>query len=138
MTTPSLWQALDDATLAAFDAQMGATSTYATHKLATLEIGDTWTPDKWTLPALLLISNDANMSSGPHGGGSPHATATYAYMAVLVVSGASHNAAKQAAQELFRRAVDVLRTWPAILAAARSVISSAEHPQRLLWGDSRI
>lgn len=138
MSTPSLWQALDDAILAAFDASMGEQSAYATHQLATLEIGDTWTPDLWTLPKLLLVSNSANLSSGAHGGGAPHVTATYSYIAVLITTGATHSAAKQAAQELFRRAADVLRTWPAILANARSAISTQEHPQRLLWDDSRI
>ena len=139
MTTASLWQALDDAILAAFDAQMGQLSAYTTHQLTQLEIGDTWTPDTWTLPALLLVSNDAGLSSGPHGGGAPHATATYTYMAVLVVSAATHAAAKQAAQELFKRGIAVLRTWPTILDSARAqIVAGSEHPQRLLWNDSRI
>jgi hypothetical protein len=134
MTTPSLWQALDTAILAAFTTQMGAASSYTTNKLAQLEIGDVWAPDTWTFPALLLVSNDAGLSSGPHG-----ANATYHYMAVMVLSAATHALAKQGAQELFRRGIDVIRTWPAILAAANAAITTGtEHPQRLLWGDSRI
>ncbi len=130
----ALWQRLDSALLSAFTASMSGLSGDPL-SLATLQIGDTWTPDTWTLPALLLVSNDARQASAQHGGaGQSHVEIAYEYYAVAVASDTTHNLAKAAAQELNRRMLDTLRTWGSILAAAHAAGPDAETPIRLTFG----
>lgn len=138
MTTETpTWQRLDAALIEAFDADMADLEDDAL-SLETIQIGDTWTPDTWTLPALLLVSNDAEQVSAQHGGGGySHVQITYSYYAVAVAQSTTHNAAKQAAQELNRRMLDVLRQWGDILQAAREDgPTDPEIPIRLLLGRS--
>ena len=57
----------------------------------------------------LLVSNDAEQVSAQHGGGGySHVQITYSYYAVAVAQSTTHNAAKQAAQELNRCMLDVI------------------------------
>lgn len=130
----ALWQRLDSALIGALTASMSGI-TGDPLSLATLQIGDTWTPDTWTLPALLLVSNDARQESAQHGGGGQsHAAITYEYYAVAVASATTHNLAKAAAQELNRRMLDTLRAWAPILAAAHAAGPDTETPIRLMLG----
>ncbi len=138
MTTETpTWQRLDAALIDAFEADMADIDDDAL-SLETIQIGDTWTPDTWTLPALLLVSNDANQVSAQHGGGGySHVQITYSYYAVAVAQATTHNAAKQAAQELLRRMLDVIRQWGDILQAARAAgPTDPEIPIRVTLGRS--
>lgn len=125
MSAGSLWEALDAALIAAFDAGMGEDSSYEELQIVAAEVGDTWEPDASAKPALLLISNAATLSQTTHGAGAP-IDAALAYMAVAYAEAGTHSEAKIAAQTLHARMLDVLRTWPAIVAAAHAEAPSGQ------------
>lgn len=132
-----LWQSLDAATAAHLAAEMGEESAYTDNVIAAVEIGDTWNPDAAPRPAILIVSNEASLSSAGHGSG-PHVGAAYEYMIVAYGDADSHAAAKQLAQTLHARMIAALRKWPAILAAAQAQTTTGEQADRLRFDRSRI
>lgn len=136
-STGSLWQALDQAIAAALAAELGEESSYSDLRIQSIEIGDTWDPDHMVKPGILIVSNDADLGTGPHGAG-PHATVAYSYMIVAVAEADTYQAAKAAAQALHRRTLAALRTWPAILGAAQTAAGTGETADRLRFDRSRI
>ena len=138
MSSPSsLWQALDEASAAHLAAGLGEESDYTDLRIQSIEIGDTWDPDHMVKPGILIVSNDADLGTGPHGAG-PHALVAYAYLIVAVAEADSYREAKAAAQALHQRMLGSLRQWPAILKAAMSSTSTGETADRLRFDRSRI
>ena len=137
-TAASLWQRLDDAYLAAILAQMGQSSDYTDLQLQTGAVAATWSPDAHPLPAVIVVSDEADEQHGGHQGQSAIRLAvTYRYYAVCVAEAPTYADAKAAAQELRRRLLSALQTWPAILATAAAAGSgSTETPIRQLWDRS--
>lgn len=133
----SLWQALDEAIAAHLAAELGEESSYSDLQIQSTEIGDTWDPDHMVKPGILIVSNDADLGTGPHGAG-PHATVAYSYMIVAVAEADSYREAKAAAQALHQRTLAALRAWPAILRAAQAATSTGETADRLRFDRSRI
>lgn len=140
MPTPgSLWQALDETIAAAVAAQMGSAGSYPDRELDSVMIGETWTPDRWTLPAALVLSSDSTES--PAGAGMPaHIVSRYDYALIVVDEADNYTAAKAAAQTQRRRAVTVIRNWPALIASAAAAMGAdnAEQPTRLIWRRSQL
>ena len=132
----SLWQRLDDSILSFIQAALGRDGDYTTHVLRYSELGELWQPEKWTKPALIVYSRDVRLVTEEHGGsaGSTHVTSRYGYAVVAVADGDSYGEARNAAQELLRRVILVLRAWPALLAAVVALdASDEEQPRRLRW-----
>lgn len=130
---PALWQTLDEAIQAAIIAQMGAASAYAlTSPIVACTIGDEWDPDKWTFPAALIISNTATHETAA-AGMPEHVDTRIEYAIIVVDDTATQAEAKPAALEQQRRIVALLRSWPAILAAASAAAGTGEQARRLIW-----
>lgn len=134
----SLWEALDEATANHLMAEMGPTGDYPDHQITAVEVGDTWNPDAGPRPAILIVSNDADLSSAGHGQGGPHVGATYEYMVVAYTEAESYASAKRAAQTLHGRLIAAVRQWPPILAAAQAATTTGEHADRVRFDRSRI
>ena len=137
MSPRSLWEALDGAIEAGLAAAMGEESDYTELQIQSIEIGDTWDPDHMAKPGILIVSNDADLGTGPHGAG-PHALAAYDYMIVAVAEEASYREAKASAQALHGRLITALCNWPAILGQAMGAIDTGEQAERLRFDRSRI
>ena len=130
MSAGSLWEALDDALIAAFMGDAGLA-------LQAAEVGDTWKPDGTAKPALLLVSNNAEQTQTQHGAGSP-VDGRLEYMAVAYAEAGSHRDAKRQAQAMQRRIIAILRNWPAIIREAQQAAPEGEAAGRLSFDRTRI
>ena len=113
----SLWERLDAELSTLLNGEMGTASGYPDLKLETVEVGDTWDPDHWTFPGLLITSDASEDAMGPHGDGLIHREHRYPYLVTVVAVLPSWAKAKAAAQELRRRVYAALSELPGIWAA---------------------
>lgn len=145
MSGATLWERLDDALIAAYTAAMGTPGDFDPEGeeaadplwVQVFAVGDTWNPDAGPFPALLLISNNADIDPGQHGAPIGATETTYRYMAVAVAEATSHGAARTAAQTLLYRMRKALQGWPATLAASYQA-GSGETADTLSVGAMRI
>ncbi len=128
----SFWARMDSALLSTLRSDLG---NYETLTLRYGEIGEQWQPDKWAKPALIVYARDVRQSADEHGhGGLTRVTGRYAYVVTCVVENDSYATARSDAQEMMRRIVQVLRSWPALLATAQAADpDDAEQGRRLRW-----
>lgn len=142
--TATLWERLDEALIDAFTAEMGVPGDYDPETdtpdplwVEAFETGDTWNPDKGPFPALLLLSDSADIDPGQHGAPVGAVELSYPYMVVAVAELTTYAAARSAAQTMGFRIRQTLSKWPAILAAAH-VSGTQETPQVLMLRRARI
>ncbi len=142
--TATLWERLDDALLDAFEAEMGTPDDYDPDTdtpdplwVQEFEAGDTWNPDRGPFPALLLLSDTADIDPGQHGAPVGAVELSYAYTVVAVAELSTYATARAAAQTLLYRIRQTLSQWPAILTAAH-VAGTQETPQQLSMRRARM
>jgi len=143
----TLWERLDDALLAAFEAAMGVPGDYDPEAdppdvadplwVQVFEAGDTWSPDKGPFPALLLICNQMEIDPGQHGSPIGAVEAEYSYMALAVAEAATYAGGRTDAQTLLYRMRQALHNWPAIINAAHTS-GAAETPESIRLTRGRI
>lgn len=106
----SLWAEIDDTLVALLTDEMGASSAHATLKLATIQLGEVWEPDRWTHPSALVRSTMASDEADAHGADDTVGLlALYEYQVVLVVDETGYATARANAQTLRDRFRAILR-----------------------------
>lgn len=114
----SLWADIDAYLAAAVLADMGATGLYATPAAlhipeGSILVGDRWDPGHMTMPFVLIRGTEANLA-GEFEGVDDTAVRIYGmvypYELIATTTESTVELAKAAAQELFRRLREVLRT----------------------------
>ncbi len=127
----SLWEALDDALIATFVAQMGEASAHADLQITGAEVGAAFDDEHTPMPAVLITSVRSEIAPESHGGGDPHVGIRYQYVASAFVVDTGYRAAKIAAQTLHARMIATLRGWRAIIRDAQAATTTDETAHQL-------
>lgn len=133
-----LWSQLEDELETQALAVLGATNDDL--RIVTVVIDEVYDidylADHYELPALLIITTDADEQAGPHGDGVQHLDITYPVHLVAVAPAGFKRDAQRNAKELRRRLLAFLRNLTVQAALARTTGDDGESVQQILFDNS--
>lgn len=108
----SLWNQIDTYLLAAFTADMGAAAGLTTLTVQTFVNTAEWTPNAWTLPAVIVDGETGSLIQEVHFDGNAHAENTYDYVVGALCISDNYGTARANAKTLGHRLLGVVLDRP--------------------------
>lgn len=119
----SLWADIDNYLKTYIAADMGVTSPYVTLQVTEVLLSDSFKPEKYNPPTIVIFSNNVRpITQGPHGDGEIHIFSEYRYfLAAVDDEQTTYATAKINAQTLIQRLREVIRSRFALQGLVSSV-----------------